>query len=244
MNRACLVRSIHALIVCTLATAAAAGPDTHAPAQPFATPDARPVTPVISLLAPDARQTGIGLRGRFGSLGIEPLWQPRHDARHLAADPLLRHRMSLYPNGPAGTAVDWSRPMSPQWSVGAAYVDLPTDPWHTGQRPDARLVGTVGYRNGGLSLLGASSGAGDWNLLGRYTEGRNTWRLMLGRGRGSGEASLNFGLDHRYSRALTLFAEFHHDDAEDAIPFRYDRLGIQPGPRNGRGILTGLRYDF
>lgn len=107
------------------------------------------------------------------------------------------------------------------------------------------MFGAVSYRWGGLTLSGASNGSRDWNLLGSYTEGRNTWRLMLTRFEDERDAILQFGLDHRYSRALTFFAAFQHDDDGVELPtLRRNPAGIDSGIRSGRGIMTGLRYDF
>jgi hypothetical protein len=193
----------------------------------------------------DLRVTRTGLRGNFGTLALEQQWGPREP---MAAHSPAFHR-TLYARGPQpvdrlGRSVSWTSPRFGGWNLAAAYSDTPRG-WLAPEPSERRMVGAVSYSQGGLTLSGASGGASDWNLLGRYTEGRNTWRLMLARVEGDNDPILHFGLDHRYSRALTFFAEFHQEDEGVYITsLRRGYSGVNPAIRGGRGIMTGLRYDF
>lgn len=190
----------------------------------------------------DLQVTRIGLRGSFGTLAVEQQWLSRTDIPATAAfHAPLKHRLEHAM--PAHT-LSWTSPSHAGWSVGAAYAHGSRH-WLYDTPGEGRIYGAVSYRQGSLSLSGASNGARDWNLLGSYTEGRNTWRLMLARFEGEGEPMLQFGLDHRYSRALTFFAAVHHDDDGAALTdLRRRHSGTDSGIRSGRGIMTGLRYDF
>lgn len=189
--------------------------------------------------------TRTGLRGRFGTLALEQQWAPRQSpASHSPAFGHLGYGADTQPIDHLGRTISWSSPRFGAWNVAAAYSDTPYNGWSSAT-PDRRMIGALSYSQGGLTLSGASGGARDWNLLGRYTEGRNTWRLMLARVEGDDDPILHFGLDHRYSRALTFFAEFHQEDEGAYITsLRRGYSGFNPAVRGGRGIMTGLRYDF
>ena len=188
------------------------------------------------------RITRTGLRGSFGTLAIEQQWLASTLAPSAARfDP--PHSLRLQHPTTSHT-LSWTSPSRAGWSLGASYT-RGLQPWQYGVATSNRLFGAVSYSRGGLTLSGASNGAQDWNLLGSYTEGRNTWRLTLSRFDGDDDPALQFGLDHRYSRALTFFAAFHHDDdGAEPAGLRPRSIGLDSGIRSGRGIMTGLRYDF
>ncbi len=84
-----------------------------------------------------------------------------------------------------------------------------------------------------------------YNLLGAYTRGRNTWKLMVARVEGYGEDTVHFGVDHRYSDALTFFAEFYSESETAAITDRRRGLDRYDATvSGGRALSLGLRYDF
>lgn len=215
--------------------------------QPFVDADRSVTRGFLTPYALEMRTARVGLRGSLGSFAIEQRWLGAPGTHQLALDPLTRHQLALASrHGLAHSAgMSWASPSLRGWSVGASYLRGGPPGWLLPAREDGRFYGTVSFTSGALAVSGSSAGNGDWNLLGRYTEGRNTWRLMLGRSEGYGEPVLNFGLDHRYSRALTFFAELHaEDEGAYVLPARRGYAGFNPEVRSGRGIMTGLRYDF
>lgn len=192
----------------------------------------------------DMRVASVGLRGGFGSLSIEQQWLPPLELTAATALQMPLFERIRHNGGASGHTLSWSSPRHAGWSIGASYAQG-LQQWQYGPSTDNRMFGAVSYSSGGLTLSGASDGAHDWNLLGSYTEGRNTWRLALTRFDGDDDPVLQFGLDHRYSRALTFFAAFQHDDdGPEPTRLRQRSFGIDAGLRSGRGIMTGLRYDF
>lgn len=84
-----------------------------------------------------------------------------------------------------------------------------------------------------------------FNLLGAYTAGRNTWKLMLARVEGYGEHTVHAGVDHRYNERLTLFAEFYREGATSGITARRHGLDrFDAATSGGRAFALGFRYDF
>lgn len=203
--------------------------------------------PTFTAAGPEElRVTRTGLRGRLGTLALEQQWvtRPPLPAYSPAFEHALRATPGSQPVDPLGRTVSWTSPRFGAWNVAAAYSEGPRN-WLSAAPSERNMVGALSYHRGGLTLSGASDGAGEWNLLGHYTEGRNTWRLMLARLDGDDDPILHFGLDHRYSRALTFFAEFHREDeGAYGISLRRGYSGFNPAIRGGRGIMTGLRYDF
>jgi hypothetical protein len=194
----------------------------------------------------DMRVTRTGLRGRLGTLALEQQWvvRPLLHAHSPAFDPALRGVPGSHPVDELGRTMSWTSPRLGAWDVAAAYSEGPRN-WLSAVPSERSIVGTLSYHRGGLTLSGASDGAREWNLFGRYAEGRNTWRLMLARAEGDDDPVLHFGFDHRYSRALTFFAEFHREDEGAYVTsLRRSHPGFNPVIRGGRGIMTGLRYDF
>lgn len=83
------------------------------------------------------------------------------------------------------------------------------------------------------------------NLLGAYTAGRNTWKLMLARVEGYGENTVHAGVDHRVNDKLTLFAEVYREGATSGITARRQGLDRYDAATNGgRTVVAGVRYDF
>lgn len=184
----------------------------------------------------------LGLRGGFGTLAVEQQWLARAELTATAFQAPEYDRLR-YADSNTGHTLSWTSPRLAGWSVGASYAQG-LQQWQYGPSTGNRMFGAVSYSRGGLTLSGASNGASDWNLLGSYTEGRNTWRLALTRFDGDDEPVLRFGLDHRYSRSLTFFAAFQHEDDDAEPALRQRSFGMDSGIRSGRGIMTGLRYDF
>lgn len=84
-----------------------------------------------------------------------------------------------------------------------------------------------------------------FNLYGDYTRGKNTWKLMLADVEAYGETVIHAGLDHRYSEALTLFAEYYQEQETAALTGKQEGLaGFDAAISGGRMFAVGFRYSF
>jgi predicted porin len=91
----------------------------------------------------------------------------------------------------------------------------------------------------------ASNGNRAVNLFGSYTAGRNTFKLMLADVETYGGKVLHLGVDHQYTAALKLFAEFYREEKTASVTIKRGGLSdFDARIEGGQAFLLGARYDF
>ena len=84
-----------------------------------------------------------------------------------------------------------------------------------------------------------------FNILGAWTSGRNTWKLMLARVEGFGGNIVHAGVDHRYNERLKMFIEFYHEAETAAITAKRKGLdGFDSAISGGNALMFGFHYDL
>jgi predicted porin len=83
------------------------------------------------------------------------------------------------------------------------------------------------------------------NLYAGYSQGKNTYKIMLANVDNYGEGILHLGWDHQYRDDLKFFVEFYREEETAAITEKYGGLDETCWSCSGGHVIAaGLRYDF